>query len=216
MLYSGSSKILKEGLQQSSRSQTPWWESLPASRMALTRQSFLFRDANWMLVSVNQCKTRWAQNMYYKWKFSEGRDAGYEKMLLSECGWPLCCFSMEAHLASNDREMVAMLLLSSTLAEGDYGKQFPSVKDTQGVILRLMATLCFSEPEFLPGFLHRGNCPVIVCSGWKIIISSRSWRVHIGQNKLEETKMMVAVWCWNTEQQCSGTVFLFYVDQYHS
>ena len=71
-------------------------------------------------------------------------------MLLSGCGWPLCCFSTGARLAGNDGEMVGMLLLSSALAEGDCGKQFPSVKDTQGVTLGLMAILCFSESEFLP------------------------------------------------------------------
>lgn len=59
-------------------------------------------------------------------------------------------FQHGAHLASSEREMVGMLLLSSALAEGDYGKQFPSVKDTQGVSLGLMAILCFSESEFLP------------------------------------------------------------------
>lgn len=62
----------------------------------------------------------------------------------------LVLFQHGARLASSEREMVGTLLLSSALAEGDYGKQFPSVKDTQGVSLGLMAILCFSESEFLP------------------------------------------------------------------
>lgn len=80
---------------------------------------------------------------------------------------------MGAYLASNDREMVSTLLLSSTLATADYGKQLPSGKDTQGLILGLMATLCFRERVSSQDD-PRGDCPVIVCSVWKIVVSSRS------------------------------------------
>lgn len=59
-------------------------------------------------------------------------------------------FQHGARLASNERDTVGMLLLPSTLAERDYGKQFTSVTDTQGVSLGLMAVFCFGESEFLP------------------------------------------------------------------
>ena len=109
-------------------------------------------------------------------------------MLLSECWWPLCCSGMGAHLASSGREMVGTCLLSSTLAEGDCGKQFPSVRDTQGVVLGLMAILCFSESETFQFF------PRVILG---VTLSSHSLlrlkdydivKVFMSTHRLEETR----------------------------